>query len=156
MSVKDFICAALGPGYVADPALDLAGAYADSMPAAPVLFVLGPGGDPSDALQRFARSRGMQHRLVLLSLGRGLGDAAATAVRRAMRAGDWVLLQNCDLAPSWMPELATLVTAAQTAAAARDAALGATFRLWLSTASRPTGRLTQWSSPSACRFVRVW
>jgi dynein heavy chain len=124
----------MGAEYVEPPAFDLSSVFADSGPAVPILFLLTPGADPGDALARFARCRGMGARCHSVSLGRGLGAAAADEVRRAMRAGDWVYLQNCHLAGSWMPLLEGLVGTMQTAVANRDAAVAASFRLWLSAA----------------------
>jgi dynein heavy chain len=143
MSVKDFICTQLGSEYVDMPPLDLGGVFADSGPSIPILFVLGPGGDPSNALQRFARSRAMGSRLCMLSLGRGFGQSASDAVRRAMKAGDWVFLQNCHLAASWMPALEGIVMAMQQAVNSRDPSLNVGFRLFLS------------ATPDSCLPVNV-
>ena len=134
VSIKDFVRATLGNDFIEMPPLDVSNVYADSSASTPVLFVLAPGGDPSEALQRFARSRGMGQRLTMLSLGRDFGGVAADAVRRAMRAGDWVFLQNLHLAASWMPKLEQAISSLHTAVSSRDPALNLTFRLWLSTA----------------------
>jgi hypothetical protein len=130
--MKDFVRCTMGAEYLETPPLDISGVYADSSASTPALFILAPGGDPSDALQRFARARGMSSRLTMLSLGRGFGATASDAVRRAMRVGDWVFLQNCHLAPSWMPNLEQLVASLHAAVASRDPSLNLSFRLWLS------------------------
>ncbi|KAI8468854.1 MAG: dynein heavy chain 8 [Monoraphidium minutum] len=97
--------ARLGRAFVEPPPFDLAACYADSGPAAPLIFVLSPGSDPGAALAQFAAERGMGGRMAAISLGQGQGAKAAALIADAAAAGSWVVLQNCHLAPSWMPDL---------------------------------------------------
>lgn len=59
-----------------------------------------------------------------ISLGQGQGPKAAEMIEKATRTGDWVVLQNCHLAASWMASLDRIVEnlGEQTNSA---------FRLWL-------------------------
>jgi dynein heavy chain, axonemal len=47
----------------------------------------------------------MGKRIESISLGQGQGKKAAIMVNDNAQKGGWVLLQNCHLAVSWMPEL---------------------------------------------------
>merc|ERR1711939_362353 len=56
-------------------------------------------------LMRFAKEMDYGDRLHPVSLGQGQGPYAEQLIRDGCKAGDWVMLQNCMLAKSWMPAL---------------------------------------------------
>lgn len=74
----------------------------------------------------------MDTRLKMLSLGQGQGDIAKELIKTGRRNGDWVCLQNCHLAISWMTELERIQENQVAADTHGD------FRLWLT--SMPTNR----------------
>jgi dynein heavy chain, axonemal len=47
----------------------------------------------------------MDRRLHLVSLGQGQGVKAEEVLSAAAETGNWVMLQNCHLAQSWLPQL---------------------------------------------------
>lgn len=110
-SVTDFISFNLGQPFIDIPPLDLGKAFKDTSPGSPLIFILSTGSDPVSSLMKYAGSVkiGMQDKLQMISLGQGQGPIAEEMVMRAAVSGDWVFLQNCHLAASWMPRLETLI-----------------------------------------------
>ena len=88
------------------PDLAREGLLRPTMPRGPLASTLA-GADPTATLQRFGEHKGwsMGSRLHLISLGQGQGPLAESIVKQAASVGDWVCLQNCHLAASWMPRL---------------------------------------------------
>ena len=75
----------------------------------PCIFVLSTGADPTNMLLRFAKKQEYADRLHVVSLGQGQGPYAKHLIDNGTKSGDWVLLQNCMLAKSWMTELDRIV-----------------------------------------------
>ncbi|KAK9828903.1 hypothetical protein WJX72_002692 [[Myrmecia] bisecta] len=104
-AVQDFAQGNLDKRFVEPPPFDLHACYADSTPTCPLIFVLSAGSDPTAALIQFAGDKTMSSRLNTISLGQGQGPKAAAMIAEGVANGNWVVLQNCHLAPSWMPQL---------------------------------------------------
>ncbi|KAJ3032226.1 Dynein heavy chain 6, axonemal [Rhizophlyctis rosea] len=107
----EFVKRNLGTEFIDIPPLDLGKAYKDTTNRSPLIFILSTGSDPVSALMKFAASKevNMQDRLHMISLGQGQGPIAEELVRKAVQSGDWVFLQNCHLAASWMNRLENIV-----------------------------------------------
>ena len=108
-AIKDFVANNLGKRFVESPPVSMADIHADTDCSTPVVFILSVGADPTGLLLSFAKQRSYSERLHLISLGQGQGPRARALIERAVVNGDWVLLQNCHLAKSWMPELEKIV-----------------------------------------------
>lgn len=122
----------LGRTFVEFPPFDLTSSFRDSSPSTPIIFVLSPGADPAGYLQALAQEKGYSSRLKMLSLGQGQGPIAAELIMSAKTMGDWVCLQNCHLAASWMPEMERILLDLE------QEDLHPDFRLWLT--SMPTNK----------------
>ncbi len=105
----EYVKAELGAYYVENGAGSIEDVYQDSTWNTPIIFVLSQGADPTLMLLKFAEDHKYRDRMSVLSLGQGQGPAAKRMIQAAQAKGDWVLLQNCHLAKSWMKELESLV-----------------------------------------------
>ncbi|XP_054557770.1 dynein axonemal heavy chain 6 isoform X2 [Talpa occidentalis] len=107
--LTDFVIENLGKSFVETPPVDLATLYQDMSYATPLIFILSTGSDPMGAFQRFARESGYSERVQSISLGQGQGPIAERMIKEAMKSGNWVFLQNCHLAVSWMIAMEELI-----------------------------------------------
>jgi len=91
-----------GPEFTESPPFDLEGCYNDSDNNTPLIFVLSPGADINDYLMELAKNKGKDSQLKIISLGQGQGPIAERLMETGRQDGDWVCLQNCHLAVSWL------------------------------------------------------
>ena len=127
-AVGVYVLKCIGQTYTESPPFDLEGAYGDSDCVSPLIFILSPGADPTDYLLQLAESKGKGGAgLRIISLGQGQGPIAEKAIEQAQGTGDWVCLQNCHLAVSWLAKLEQIVESMQNNPDAVDQG----FRLWL-------------------------
>ena len=109
-AITTYVGAEMGQRFVEAIPFDLKECYNDSIPTAPLIFVLAVGSDPFAALNKFAEERKMGgDKLQTISLGQGQGPRAMQLLDNARKNGTWVVLQNCHLATSFMPDYETLV-----------------------------------------------
>ena len=121
----------LGKEYLVPPQADLGALYKDSKNNAAIIIVISPGADPMTEID--ALSAKMKILVTPLSLGRGQAKKAIDAIKEAQgimskagTVGTWVVLQNCHLAPSFMPQLDALIEEIK-----YDE--NSSFRIWMTT-----------------------
>jgi dynein heavy chain, axonemal len=124
-AVLNYVIEILGPQFVEPPPFDLQACFADSTILSPLIFVLSKGSDPAKAFTEFAVKMRMERRVKILSLGQGQGPKALKIIEEALQKGYWVLLQNCHLFISWLPELERITENLSPDTVHKD------FRLWL-------------------------
>uniref|UniRef100_A0A3Q2ZYK9 Dynein heavy chain region D6 P-loop domain-containing protein n=1 Tax=Kryptolebias marmoratus TaxID=37003 RepID=A0A3Q2ZYK9_KRYMA len=107
--LQDFVSSQLGQRYIQPRISDLSVIFKESSPISPIIFVLSPGADPAADIHKFADAMQFSKKMITISLGRGQGPSAEAVMRTAVERGQWVLFQNCHLAPSWMPTLERLI-----------------------------------------------
>ena len=109
-AVRAFVKASLGAMFIEPTPFDLEGCYNDSTNSTPLIFVLSSGANPMESLLKAAANRGKRRGMKVVSLGQGQGPIAETAMKNGARSGEWVVLENCHLAQSWLPVLDNLLT----------------------------------------------
>jgi len=99
----------LGQFFIENPSVTMEVVYNDTDVKTPLIFILSQGADPTSQLIKFAKDKGFQDKLNVISLGQGQGPKAETFIKTSKKSGEWVMLQNCHLARSWMPSLEVIV-----------------------------------------------
>jgi len=128
--VLNFVTQEMGQKFVEPPTFDIAVSYEDATKMSPLIFVLSAGSDPVADMLAFAESKGMSAKLESISLGQGQGERASRMIQRARETGAWVLLCNCHLSISWLPDLERICEQMNPEETDNN------FRLWLT--SMPT------------------
>ncbi|KAF7463316.1 Hypothetical predicted protein [Marmota monax] len=137
-ALTEFVIENLGKQFIEPPPVDLPTLYQDMSYNTPLVFILSTGSDPMGAFQRFARDSGYSERVQSISLGQGQGPIAEKMIKDAMKSGNWVFLQNCHLAVSWMLAMEELIKSfIDPTHAIKD-----TFRLFLSSMPSTTFPVT--------------
>ncbi|CAH1180440.1 unnamed protein product [Phaedon cochleariae] len=108
-AITEYVKIKLGKVFIESPQISLNVLYQDTSNAVPLIFVLSTGSDPFGAFQRFAADMGFSEKVKSISLGQGQGPVAEKLIQGAVETGDWIFLQNCHLATSWMLAMEKIV-----------------------------------------------
>eukprot|EP01105_Mastigella_eilhardi_P016134 TRINITY_DN3695_c0_g1_i1.p1 TRINITY_DN3695_c0_g1~~TRINITY_DN3695_c0_g1_i1.p1 ORF type:complete len:4489 (-),score=1285.68 TRINITY_DN3695_c0_g1_i1:87-13553(-) len=129
-SVRNYVANEMGEKYVQPSVVLYQSIFDQSNPIIPVICVLSPGADPLYDITKLAEKLGFGgNRLKPFALGQDQGDPAAQLVENGVSRGQWIVLQNCHLLPSWLPALEKILE--QIDKPNKD------FRLWLTTEPTP-------------------
>lgn len=107
--IANFVQYNLGKFYLESPEVGMTSIHADSDCKTPIIFVLSQGADPTDSIMNFARDKEYEDQLKIISLGQGQGPTAAKMIEDGRKEGNWVFLQNCHLAKTFMPALELII-----------------------------------------------
>ncbi|VDO49605.1 unnamed protein product, partial [Schistosoma margrebowiei] len=107
--IRDFIYYNLGKEFIETPSCQLSILYKEINSITPLIFILSSGSDPMNQFQKFIKEFNYIERVHIVSLGQGQGPKAEKLINEACKLGDWVFLQNCHLAASWMIRLEEIV-----------------------------------------------
>ena len=108
-AIANYVEANLEKFYLESPGALMSNIYADSDNKTPIIFVLSQGADPTDTILNFAKERQFEDQLKVISLGQGQGPAASELIKHGRTEGNWVFLQNCHLAKTFMPGLELII-----------------------------------------------
>ena len=148
MAIKRYIYKTLGTYFITPIIYHLKEAFELSRPSTPLMLILTPGNDPMDQIRKLGEEK--QKIPYPVSLGKGQGAKAKQLIMDIRRNGGWVILQNCHLGASFLPELEQIVEGLQpqTASTAQPADQygdeqqkktepppHADFRIWLTSMS---------------------
>ncbi|CAD8148668.1 unnamed protein product [Paramecium octaurelia] len=137
--MRELIAEDLGQYFTQNLLFGLQESFEDSNTTIPLIFVLQPGDDPQEEVKKFSFERGKV--LTFVSLGKGQGENATNLIMESLALGQWVILQNCHLAISWLPQLDNLLQNINSELHKKEKdklmKINTEFRLWMTTMSTP-------------------
>jgi dynein heavy chain, axonemal len=101
-AITDYVKDELGEFFIKAPPSSMEDVFPDTDVTTPFIYILDQGADPTSLLHKFAVKKNYMDKLNIISLGQGQGPKAEALVERAKKNGEWVMLQNCHLARSWI------------------------------------------------------
>ncbi|XP_077659064.1 dynein axonemal heavy chain 14 [Urocitellus parryii] len=129
-AVRTFVTEKMGSEFLHGAGINLKESYEESTAKTPLIFIHSNGIDLTNILLRFAQElKGTTEHVTMISLSHGQATKAEDLIVQALtKRHQWVFLQNCHLAGSFMPRLCTIVESLNR----RNVTLDPEFRLWLS------------------------
>lgn len=132
-AIESFVKSELGEFYLKKQIFNIKQAFAETDNVTPMIFILTAGDDPQSMIKNLATEQ--NSRLFSISLGKGQKEKASKFLKDFSNSGDWLLLQNCHLMPSWMPELENILQRLRSDSEKGLIRIHNNFRLFLTTKS---------------------
>ncbi|XP_068092796.1 dynein axonemal heavy chain 5-like isoform X3 [Hyperolius riggenbachi] len=124
---RHYIAESLGGKYAEGFILDMEAMWVESDCRTPMVCFLSMGSDPTENIERLAKSKNAPCRAI--SMGQGQEVHARRLLSQSMQDGGWLLLQNCHLGLDFMDELLDTITVTET--------VHEGFRTWITTEVHP-------------------
>ncbi|KAL2085437.1 hypothetical protein ACEWY4_018757 [Coilia grayii] len=124
---RKYITDSLGGKYAEGVILDMEAMCSESDKRTPLVCFLSMGSDPTENIERLAKSKTVPCRPI--SMGQGQEVHARRLLSQSMADGGWLLLQNCHLGLDFLDELLETVTTAEN--------IHDGFRVWVTTEVHP-------------------
>jgi dynein heavy chain len=114
-AINKYVTKIMGEKYIIPPTIYFDSIYEQSTSQIPVIFLLSPGSDPTNDIQKLSERKNQTRKftpendeqkfLRILAMGQGQEKFALQALHTAQQQGTWLLLQNCHLLLSFLSEL---------------------------------------------------
>lgn len=114
-AIQHYITKIMGEKYLIPPTVYFDSIFEQSTSQIPVIFILSPGSDPTNDIQKLAERKistqfvggnnDEEKPLRILAMGQNQEKVALQALRTAQQQGTWLLLQNCHLLLPFLNEL---------------------------------------------------
>ncbi|XP_077101314.1 dynein axonemal heavy chain 5-like [Siphateles boraxobius] len=124
---RKYIAESMGVKYAEGVILDMEAMCSEAEKRVPLVCFLSMGSDPTENIERLAKSKGVPCRPI--SMGQGQEVHARRLLAQSMSDGGWLLLQNCHLGLEFLDEGLETVTTAEN--------IQDSFRFWVTTEAHP-------------------
>ncbi|EMP33916.1 Dynein heavy chain 8, axonemal [Chelonia mydas] len=120
---RHYIAESLGVKYAEGFILDMEAMWTESDCRTPLTCFLSMGSDPTENIERLAKSKNTPCRAI--SMGQGQEIHARRLLNQCMQDGGWLLLQNCHLGLDFLDELLDTIVTTES--------MNEGFRTWITT-----------------------
>ncbi|XP_027535095.1 dynein heavy chain 5, axonemal-like isoform X3 [Neopelma chrysocephalum] len=124
---RHYIAESLGGKYAEGFILEMEAMWTESDCRTPLTCLLSVGSDPTESIERLAKSKNIPCRAI--SMGQGQEVHARHLLNQCMQDGGWLLLQNCHLGLEFLSELMDTITTIES--------MSEDFRTWITAEAHP-------------------